>query len=59
MGKTQVTLELAYRIREKYPECSVFWIPSASAGRIEQGYFRVGQQLGLLYIDPESDKFFA
>jgi hypothetical protein len=52
VGMTQVALQIAYRIREKDPECSVFWIPSTSVGSVEQGYHSVTQQLGLLDINP-------
>jgi nucleoside phosphorylase len=38
VGKTQIALELAYQIRDKKPECSIFWIPSTSVEKIEQAY---------------------
>jgi hypothetical protein len=51
VGKTQVALQLAYCICEKYLEYSVFWIPSTSIGSVKQGYLSVSQQLGLLNIN--------
>jgi hypothetical protein len=55
-GKTQVALEFAYRVREKYQYCSVFWIPCTSMESIEQGYLSVSQLLGLQNINPGSVK---
>ncbi|KAL4919078.1 hypothetical protein BDW62DRAFT_179877 [Aspergillus aurantiobrunneus] len=38
IGKTQVALELAYRLRNEYP---VLWIPCTSIESIEQGYINI------------------
>ena len=38
IGKTQVALELAYRIRAKYGNCSVFWIPATDMDSLHQAY---------------------
>lgn len=46
-------LELAYRIREKYPKCSIFWIPATNSGSLLQAYLEVGQQLGISGLDEE------
>ena len=46
-GKTQIALELAYQVRDKKPECSIFWIPSTSMEKVEQAYIGIGEQLGL------------
>jgi tetratricopeptide (TPR) repeat protein len=56
VGKTQVALELAYRVREKYPECSIFWIPSTGMESIEQAYMNIGQQLGMQDVEPAEVK---
>jgi Cdc6-like AAA superfamily ATPase len=53
VGKTQIVLELAYRIREKYPECSVFWIPATTTESLQQAYLDVGQQLGIPGLQKE------
>lgn len=53
MGKTQVVLELAYRIREKYPKSSIFWIPATNSESLLQAYLEVGQQLGIYGLDEE------
>jgi NB-ARC domain len=47
VGKTQIALELAYKVRDEKPECSVFWIPSTSVEKIEQAYMNIGEYLGL------------
>jgi hypothetical protein len=47
VGKTQIALELAYQVRDKKPECSIFWIPSTSMEKVDQAYIGIGEQLGL------------
>jgi nucleoside phosphorylase/tetratricopeptide (TPR) repeat protein len=47
VGKTQVALELAHRIRDRDKECSVFWIPCTSQAMIEQTFLSIAQTLGL------------
>ena len=38
VGKTQVALELAYTVKERWPEYSIFWVPALSAESFEQAY---------------------
>ncbi|KAL3489918.1 hypothetical protein BJX62DRAFT_252265 [Aspergillus germanicus] len=38
VGKTQIALELAYRLRDQDPRCSVFWIPCTSRSNIDQAF---------------------
>ena len=45
VGKSQIALEFAYRVRDKYPECSVFWAPATSIESLEQAYQVIGRQL--------------
>jgi tetratricopeptide (TPR) repeat protein len=47
VGKTQVVLELAYRVREKHKNCSVVWIPATDIETLQQAYEDVAQQLGI------------
>ncbi|RHZ67121.1 uncharacterized protein CDV56_100005, partial [Aspergillus thermomutatus] len=47
VGKTQVALELAHRIRDRDKECSVFWIPCTSHAMIKQTFLSIAQTLGL------------
>ncbi|KAJ5621527.1 TPR-like protein [Penicillium herquei] len=41
-GKTQVALELAYRLRAR---CSVFWVPAVDVGSFEKAYREIGRRL--------------
>jgi nucleoside phosphorylase/tetratricopeptide (TPR) repeat protein len=52
VGKTQVALELAYRLRDRDQECSVFWIPCTSQAMIEQTFLQIAQKLGLHNLHP-------
>ncbi|KAJ5101052.1 Tetratricopeptide-like helical [Penicillium angulare] len=47
IGKTQIALELAYRIRDKNPECSIFWIPCTNYESVEQTYLNIALTLGI------------
>ncbi|KAN0087051.1 hypothetical protein V8E54_000739 [Elaphomyces granulatus] len=47
VGKTQIALEIAYQIRDKKPEFSIFWIPATSVEKIEQAYMGISERLGL------------
>ncbi|XTI94184.1 hypothetical protein V2W45_1473413 [Cenococcum geophilum] len=55
VGKTQIALELAYRIREKHPDCSVFWVPATSAENLQQAYVGVGQQLRIIGLEDKEE----
>jgi tetratricopeptide (TPR) repeat protein len=47
VGKTQIALELAYRMRDTDPECSIFWIPCTSYEAVEQSCMSIAQMVGL------------
>ncbi|PVH69399.1 TPR-like protein [Cadophora sp. DSE1049] len=47
VGKTQLALELAYQVRDKYRNCSVIWIPATSTESLHQAYLDVARQLGI------------
>ncbi|KAE8310817.1 violaceus kinesin [Aspergillus transmontanensis] len=47
IGKTQIAVELAHRIREHYPMRSFFWIPATSLKSVEQAFLNIGEQLGM------------
>jgi len=53
IGKTQLALELAYRTRAKYKNCSVFWIPATDMDSLHQAYRDVAQQLRIPGWDEE------
>ncbi|KAH8595497.1 hypothetical protein B0O99DRAFT_544164 [Bisporella sp. PMI_857] len=52
VGKTQLVLELVYRIRDKYKNCLVFWIPATNIESLHQAYLDVARQLKI----PGSDE---
>ncbi|OJD09678.1 hypothetical protein AJ78_08982, partial [Emergomyces pasteurianus Ep9510] len=56
IGKTQVALELAYRIRERDSEYSVFWIPCTSYEGVEQAYVSMAQLVGIHEVKPAEAK---
>ncbi|KAK6832647.1 hypothetical protein RU639_003908 [Aspergillus parasiticus] len=56
IGKTQVALEVAYRIRDRDRECSVFWVPCTSHGMIEQTFVNIAQTVGLYDVNPAEVK---
>ncbi|KAN0087037.1 hypothetical protein V8E54_000725 [Elaphomyces granulatus] len=47
---------IAYRIRDKKPEFSIFWIPATSVEKIEQAYMGIGERLGLQDMTPADMK---
>ncbi|KAI1439328.1 hypothetical protein F5Y02DRAFT_143448, partial [Annulohypoxylon stygium] len=53
IGKTQIALEAAYRVRDKHPDCSVFWVPAVDATSFENAYRDIGRRLGVKGIDDD------
>jgi len=53
VGKTQIALEFAHQLREREPECSVFWIPATSVERMLEAYLEIGHELRLPSIEQE------
>ncbi|XDG04957.1 hypothetical protein ABKA04_004572 [Annulohypoxylon sp. FPYF3050] len=51
VGKTQIALEVAYQVRDQYPDCSVFWVPAVDATRFENAYRDIGRHLGVTGIE--------
>ena len=47
VGKTQLVLELIYRIREKHKNCLVIWIPATNIESLHQAYVDVVRQLSI------------
>ena len=56
VGKTQIALELAYRMRDRDPECSIFWIPCTSYEAVEQAFITIAQMLGFHKMEPAEAK---
>ncbi|KAI6421839.1 hypothetical protein MCOR24_004162 [Pyricularia oryzae] len=53
IGKTQVAIKAAYRVRDAYPECSVFWVPAVNMTMFDNGYRRVGRALEIQGIEDD------
>jgi hypothetical protein len=47
VGKTQLALELVYRIRAGQKNCSMIWIPATNRESLEQAYLDIAKQLGI------------
>lgn len=47
VGKTQVALELAYRMRARNSGRSIFWIPCTSYEAVEQAYMSIAHSVGI------------
>ena len=56
VGKTQIALEVAYQVRDRKPEFSIFWIPSTSMEMVVQAYMSIGKHLGLQGATPAEMK---
>jgi hypothetical protein len=56
VGKTQLLLELVYRIKDKHENCSIIWIPATNIESLYQTYFDIAQQLRIpTWEDKETD----
>jgi len=53
IGKTQLALELVYRIRAEHKNCSVIWIPATNKESLEQAYLNAAGQLGISGCEEE------
>lgn len=51
IGKTQIALEAAFRIRDKYKDCHVFWVPAIDISTFENAYREIGRALKIGGID--------
>ena len=56
IGKTQIALELAYRVRDRDSQYSVFWVPCTSIATVEQAYMSIAQMLGVHGTSPSETK---
>ncbi|KAL2803369.1 hypothetical protein BJX63DRAFT_440189 [Aspergillus granulosus] len=56
VGKTQLALEVAHRIRNQDTEYSVFWVPCTSSAMIEQTFLNIALALGLHEVKPAEAK---
>lgn len=51
VGKTQVALEVIFRVRDKDKHCSVFWVSAVDATSFEATYRDIGRELKIRAID--------
>ncbi|RKK80893.1 hypothetical protein BFJ68_g17682 [Fusarium oxysporum] len=51
IGKTQIALQLAYWIKEKKQDYSVFWVPALSRASFEQACMQIIDACGILTTD--------
>ncbi|KAL4865102.1 hypothetical protein BDV12DRAFT_200486 [Aspergillus spectabilis] len=56
VGKTQIALELACRMREGDSRRSIFWIPCTSYATLEQAYMSIAQLVGIQGVKPAEAK---
>ncbi|KAL2859770.1 purine and uridine phosphorylase [Aspergillus lucknowensis] len=56
VGKTQIALELGYRMRARDSHWSIFWIPCTSHASVEQAYLDIAQAVGLQGVKPAEAK---
>ncbi|PYH67515.1 kinesin light chain [Aspergillus vadensis CBS 113365] len=52
IGKTQIALELAYRMHHNDSECSILWIPCKNNDSFRQACMAIAQTLGIQDVDP-------
>ena len=52
-GKSQLALELAYRVREEIMTCSVFWLNASNVDSLERSYESIAQRLDIPGWDDE------
>ncbi|KAF9761861.1 hypothetical protein IL306_003650 [Fusarium sp. DS 682] len=53
VGKTQVALEAAYRVRDEHPDCSILWVPAVNPISFENAYRDIGQKLKVQGIEED------
>ncbi|OBT82207.1 hypothetical protein VE02_08678 [Pseudogymnoascus sp. 03VT05] len=56
VGKSQIAIEYAYRVRESAPQTWVFWVHASNAGRFKQAYTNIAAKIELPgRDDPNAD----
>ncbi|KAK1656895.1 hypothetical protein BDP55DRAFT_596875 [Colletotrichum godetiae] len=53
IGKTQVAIEAAYRVRDAHPDCSVFWVPAVNTVMFENACREIGRALNIQDIEDD------
>src|SRR5277367_5416122 len=47
ISKSQIALEYAYRLKERLPLCSIFWIHASNSVRFEEAYQQIASECGV------------
>ncbi|KAI1478702.1 TPR-like protein [Daldinia eschscholtzii] len=53
VGKSQLALEVAYRLHSKEPDLSVFWVPAVNQTTFDNAYRDIAQRLGLTGLNDD------
>ncbi|KAI0552517.1 hypothetical protein F4679DRAFT_68746 [Xylaria curta] len=53
VGKTHIAIEVAYRVRDQHPDCSIYWVPAIDIVNFENAYREIGRRLGIKGIDDD------
>ncbi|GAW21162.1 hypothetical protein ANO14919_106790 [Xylariales sp. No.14919] len=53
IGKTQIALEAAFRVRDMHQDCSIFWVPAVDVASFENAYRKIGHALEVKGIDAD------
>ncbi|KAI3035032.1 hypothetical protein CBS76997_10834 [Aspergillus niger] len=56
VGKTQIALEVAYRMRNRDSKCSICWVTCTSYESVEQAYMNIASKLKMTDIKPAEVK---
>ncbi|KAH9908275.1 kinesin light chain 1 [Xylariomycetidae sp. FL2044] len=56
IGKTQIALELAYRVHNRHPRCSVFWVSALKGADFENACRDIAKKLGLKWKEDEKTR---
>ena len=55
VGKTQVALQLVYTMKDRRPDCSIFWVPAVSKESFEQAYRKIANSCSIAPNPTEED----
>ncbi|KAL1976589.1 hypothetical protein VTN31DRAFT_2871 [Thermomyces dupontii] len=53
IGKTQIALEMSFRVRERHSDCSIYWVPAIDAVSFRNAYRNIGQLLEINGINDD------
>lgn len=55
VGKTQIALEAAFRVRARCPDCHVFWVPAINTTTFVNAYHEIGRELNIQIDEDDKD----